>query len=564
MGFADLLETVGGFGKFQVIHVVLLTVPSLFMASHNLLQNFVAAVPDHRCRVRLDANTSGYLNATGEEPLGRDLLRAFVPLDQDGRPDKCRMYTAPQWQLLAANGTWGNWSDQPDTQPCADGWVYDRSQFTATIVTEWDLVCGQKSLKRMAQSIYMAGLLIGAIVLGSLSDKYGRRNLLLWSSFQLAVSGICGMFSPSFPLFCFGRFLCGMALSGVLGNTYFYVLELIPTRTRTSVITCMNYVYTFGQLLLAGVAFCVRDWHWLQCAVTLPFLLVFLYSWWLSESARWLIMNDKADAALKELKKVARLNGKEAEGEALTIEILRLKMEEDLSNVRESYSLLDLFRTPEIRRLTFSSTFVWFALGFSYYGLSIDLQGFGANIYLIQVIFGAVDIPAQFITFLLLNYMGRCFTQSSSFILAGIIILINIFIPKEMQTLHTALAAVGKGSLAAAYACAYLHTAEFFPTVIRQTALGMTSLASRVGAFMAPIIRLIGDYVPFLPTATYGGIAVLAGIVAISLLETRNIPLPDTIEELERRFKCAKQLKKAKREDIPLHDTEISLLKQSA
>ncbi|XP_069752343.1 solute carrier family 22 member 6-A-like [Narcine bancroftii] len=536
MAFGDLLEMVGGLGRYQALHIALLVTPALFMSSHNLLQNFVAAVPDHRCRVRPDAN------ATGQEPLGQDLLRVFVPLDQDGRPDKCRMYTAPQWQLLAANWTWGNGSEQPDTQPCIEGWVYDRSQFTATIVTEWDLVCGQKTLKRMVQLIYMAGLLIGAIVLGRLSDKYGRRTLLLWSQLQLAVSGTCGTFAPSFPLFCFWRFLTGMAMSGIMINGFSLKVEWIPTRVRTQILMITNFFYTFGQLLLTGLAYWIQDWRWLHLTVSAPFFFFFFYSWWFSESARWLIINGKADVALKQLKRVAKINGKEAEAEKLTIEIIKANMENDQTQSKNQ-RVSDLFRTPVMRRIACCTMIIWFSTSFAYYGLSIDLQGFGVNIYLIQLIFGAVDIPAKLFAFFALSLIGRRFTQSCSLILAGSTLVANAFIPIEMQTLRTSFAAFGKAFLAASFSCCYIHAGEMYPTVVRQTGLGLVSTMARFGAMVAPIIRMSGDFIPILPLTIYGGMAVTAGITACFLLETLKIPLPETIKDVENRFvsfKCSR------------------------
>ncbi|XP_055487031.1 solute carrier family 22 member 6-A-like [Leucoraja erinacea] len=550
MAFEDLLEIVRGVGRYQVIHVLLLSFPILFTASHNLLQNFVAAVPDHRCRLGLGLGHK--LNVTWE-PLVGDLVTLFVPVDQQGRADKCRLYTEPQWHLLWSNGTWGNGSGA-ETQPCTDGWEYDRSQFSNTIVTEWDLVCGQKALKRIAQSIYMAGLLIGAIVLGRLSDKYGRRALLLWSSLQVAAVGTCCMFSSSIALFYFWRFLSGMAISGVIANTYIFAAELIPTRVRTGVITALNYGYVCGQLMLAGMAFLIRDWRWLQFAVSVPYFVIFLYIWWLSESPRWLIMNKKAEVALKHLRRMARINGRQAEGQNLTTEIIKAKMEDELSDTRDSHSILDLFRTPGMCRITCCSMVVWFSVSFSYYGLSIDLQGFGVDIYLIQVIFGAVDIPAKFIGYILMSYIGRRFTQSSSLIMAGCIIVTNIFLPQEMQTIQMLLVAVGKGCLAAAFSCAFQHTAELFPTVVRLTGMGLACSMARVGAIVAPIVRMIGDYVPFLPMAIYGGMAIVAGLAACCLPETRNMPLPDTIAEVERR---AKKLKKSEKEEIILQETLV-------
>ncbi|XP_059811407.1 solute carrier family 22 member 6-A-like [Hypanus sabinus] len=560
MAFGDLLEMVGDLGKFQAIHIALLSFPAMFTACHNLLQNFVAAVPDHRCRVQLGDEGLRYLNVT-EEPLREEFLRVFLPLDEEGRPDKCRMYTSPQWHLLGTNETQGNGS-QPDTQACTDGWVYDRSQFTSTIVTEWDLVCDRKSLKRMVQSIYMAGLLIGACVLGRLSDKFGRRTLLQWSYLLLAVSGTCAAFSSSFPLFCFWRFLSGVSLSGVIMNSVSLKVEWTPTRFRPPVAMCGSFCYTFGQVLLPGIAYGIKDWCWIQLSVSVPFFVFFLYSWWLSESARWLIVNGKEHVALKQLKRAAKVNGREAEGERLTVEILKASVENDQLTAKKQ-SVLDLFRTPVMRRITCCMMVVWFSTSFAYYGLSIDLQGFGVDIYLIQLIFGAVDFPAKITAFLTLSLIGRRITQGTSLILAGSVVLAIAVLPKELQTVRTSLAAFGKGCLSAAFTCCFLYANELYPTVVRQTGIGLIGTMARLGAMVAPIVRMTGDYIPFLPSLIYGGATVITGLTAFLLLETRNMPLPETIDDVENSKKSSKRVSKLRNEDVPLQDAQASLMKQT-
>lgn len=69
---------------------------------------------------------------------------------------------------------------------------------------------------------------------------------------------------------------------------------------------------------------------------------------------------------------------------------------------------------------------------FAYYGLAMDLQKFGVDIYLIQVIFGAVDIPAKIIMTVSMSFIGRRPSQSGALILAGITILINVLVPYGM------------------------------------------------------------------------------------------------------------------------------------
>uniref|UniRef100_A0A8C0F7M9 Major facilitator superfamily (MFS) profile domain-containing protein n=1 Tax=Bubo bubo TaxID=30461 RepID=A0A8C0F7M9_BUBBB len=502
MAFADLLEHVGGMGRFQVASVVLLALPVLMMASHNLLQNFTAATSDHRCRLRWEAN------ATGLDP--QDLLRVSVP-----RGEQCRRFVTPQWWLLEANGSATN-TTWPETEPCRDGWTYDRSVFTSTIVSEWDLVCSSRGLKQLAQSLYMAGVLVGGIVFGGLSDRFGRRSLLTWCYLQMGAMGTCSSFAPTFTIYCLFRFLTGMAFSGIVLNSVSLSLEWMPTRTRALVGTFMGYCYTLGQFLLAGVSYAVPAWRWLQLTVSLPFFCFFLYSWWLTESARWLVMVGKSQRALKELRKVARINGKKEEGDKLDIDVKG-----------PGWSLGYLAPHPPSFR---------FSTSFAYYGLAMDLQNFDFNIYVIQLVFGAVDIPAKLVSILTITFVGRRFTQSFALILAGLAILANILVPRDLRTLRTALAVFGKGCLAASFNCVFLYTGELYPTVIRQTGMGLANTMARLGSITAPLVKMAGEVFPALPFIIYGVAPVVSGLVAIFLPETRDTALPETVEEVEGRW----------------------------
>ncbi|NXA44123.1 S226B protein, partial [Eudromia elegans] len=511
MAFADLLEHLGGMGRFQALYVLSLASPILMMASHNLLQNFSAATGGHRCR------------AGGPGPP-----RVWLPPGES-----CRRFVAPQWWLLEANGTGGANGSAAPTEPCRDGWTYDRSVFASTIVTEWDLVCSSRGLKQVAQSLFMAGVLVGGIVFGSLSDRFGRRTLLTWCHLQTGVMGTCTSLAPSFPLYCLFRFLTGASLSGIVLNSVSLCLEWMPTRARAIVGTIMGYCYTLGQFLLAGVAYGVRDWRRLQLVVSLPFFVFFLYSWWLTESARWLLMAGKPKAALKELKKVAKRNGKKEEGDKLDIEVLKSYMEKEMSSARSSHTVLDLVRTPSLRRISCCLCLVWFATSFAYYGLAMDLQNFSLDIYVIQLVFGAVDIPAKLVSILTITFVGRRFTQALALVLAGMAVLANILVPRELRTLRTALAVFGKGCLAASFNCVYLYTGELYPTVTRQMGMGLGNTMARVGSITAPLAKMAGEVFPALPFIIYGAAPVAAGLVATLLPETRNLPLAESVEEVE-------------------------------
>ncbi|XP_013855073.1 solute carrier family 22 member 6-like [Austrofundulus limnaeus] len=559
MTFADLLEQVGSTGRFQVLHVSLLCLPILMMPSHFLLQNFVAMVPPHHC--------SPPSNLSGSQLSPEETLLIAIPLDPAGKPQRCQRYASPQWHLMDKNGSSASEERGEDEdvvlQGCTDGWSYNMIERTSTIISEWDLVCDLRSYKQMGQTIYMAGTVVGSLIFGSLSDRFGRRILLIICNLLMAVSGTCAAFSSSFSLFCLFRFGCGMAVSGVGLTAFSLTVEWIPTRVRTVTGMISGYCYTFGQLILAAIAYFIQDWRWLTLTVSLPFYVFFLMSWWFQESSRWLSSSNRPEEAVKALQSVARFNGRHEEGEKIDVNTLQESMKKEMSCSQGSYSVLDLFRIPNMRIMTLCLSAVGLSTSFAFYGLALDLQKFGVDIYLIQVIFGAIDIPAKFVITVSMCFIGRRPSQSGILIISGIPILINILVPYDKNIIRTCLAVFGKGCLAASLDCCQLYSGELYPTIFRQKGMGWVSMMTRLGSMLAPMVMITGDYIPWLPGLIYGGAPVLSGVAAIFLPETRGTHLPDTIQDVEER-ESGKSSKVSLKKATTLQETQSNLLKQTA
>merc|ERR1712227_932635 len=117
--------------------------------------------------------------------------------------------------------------------------------------------------------------------------------------------------------------------------------------------------------------------------------------------------------------KIMKINGIEKE-------VVIPDMEDDK---KTKASVLDLFRTPMIRRNTIIISLAWFALGTLYFGLSLNMPEFDGNIYLIFFLSGLVEIPADIIPFVLLNKYGRRPNLSLHYIIGGLLCMATAAVP---------------------------------------------------------------------------------------------------------------------------------------
>ncbi|KAM9769970.1 uncharacterized protein ACNS7B_007035 [Menidia menidia] len=522
MKFDDVLAEVNGFGRFQIRTVFLLVTARITLPFNFLLNNFIGVIPSHHCNLS-PLDDGGFFGNLSQE----EQLIVSVPFQPDGSPDSCQMFVEPQYHLLL-NASKMN--DLP-TMPCQSGWVYDNTTFKSTLATEWDLVCDKKSVNRATATIFFIGVMIGAAVFGYLSDKFGRKRTLLVSYVITTLCGFATAFSYNFPMFAAMRFLTGFGISGISLVSFVLCAEWVDIKHRTYVCVLMSLDWSFSTVILPGLAYAMNDWRQLTAAVTSPLLVAMMCWRSLPESARWLISNGKVKSAHFHLTECAKVNHREKFLADLKPEVLSKVIV--VENEGRTYSYVDLVRTPKMRQLTLLTGIVWFGVACTYYGISLNVTGFGVNIYLTQFIYGVTEVPAKAFIIFFLNKIGRRLTQAGTLFLTGLCIFCNMFIPQDQWTGKTTVGALGKMFAEAAFTTVFLYTTELFPTVMRQNGLGYCSFMARVGVSVCPLMMMLDDVWLLLPSTLFTLVAATAALSASFLPETKNVHLPETIEDVE-------------------------------
>ena len=175
-----------------------------------------------------------------------------------------------------------------------------------------------------ANSCALIGCLIGSLMAGALSDKFGRKPLLMLAALLFVVTSLGNALANNFTIFIAWRILGGVGIGLASGLSPMYISEVAPAQMRGQLVAVNQLTIVVGILFAQYLNwFIVRDlppgatdefiksswfgqmgWRWMFGLTALPSLLFLLGVSFVPESPRWLAKNGKAGRARSVLAKI--------------------------------------------------------------------------------------------------------------------------------------------------------------------------------------------------------------------------------------------------------------------
>lgn len=442
-------------------------------------------------------------------------------------PSPCRRYESIKGRSYCGEEAF----NKNKTVEC-DSYVWDKSEFDETVISEFNIVCKKGWKGTSSNTVFMLGVLFGSAGFGMIADKFGRKNIMMASSMMMFVSSIGASFAPNISVFSFLRFITAASVSGLFQTGYILAVEFVGTSKRLLCANFMQIIFAVGELILSLVASLIKTWKKLELAISIPAAILLVYYWLLPESVRWLISKGKHHKAKQTILKAARWNN-------VTVPENLLRAAEysntdpDIDERQESAGPLSLVKTPRMRKWSMNIFFNWIVNAMVYYGLSLSVKNLSGNIYKNFAILAAVEIPAVALATWFLIRCGRRYVLCAVMVFGGIACISTVFVPQHLSWVVTVLAILGKSAIAASFAIIYIYSAEIYPTVLRSTGIGISSMCGRLGGIIAPIISDMKKIYHPLPMIIFGIASIISGLLALALPETHNQQLPETVEEAE-------------------------------
>lgn len=381
------------------------------------------------------------------------------------------------------------------------------------------------------------GCIVGCLIAGNITDRYGRRPGLMIAAAIFAISSIGIALSQGFTFFVIMRFAAGIGVGMASMLCPMYIAEVSPAKVRGRNVAINQLTVVIGILVTNLVNYLLADhgpdaWRWMFGLGVVPSLVFLVGVIWLPESPRWLLKDGQVAKAKAVLNKI---------GSASFAESTTAAIQKSLGdNQKVSYSaVFQKSVRPAVTVGIILAVFQQFCginVVFNYTSTIFESVGANLNRQLFETVsIGAVNLVFTILAMWLVDRLGRRPLMLIGSLGLSILYIILAFAlqnhyPAYMVSIFV-LMAISIYALSLA-PITWVLISEIFPNKIRGAASSV-AIVSLWGAyfilvFTFPILaKKLGTYGPFY---LYAVICLLGFLFVISKVkETKG----QTLEELE-------------------------------
>ncbi len=393
-------------------------------------------------------------------------------------------------------------------------------------------------MEGVATSAVLVGATLGAAFAGFLSDRFGRKLVILFVAALFVVGALGSAFAPSLSILLAARAVVGVAIGVASMLTPLYLAEIAPKERRGGIVSLNQFCITFGILVsyladysLTGAA---GNWRWMLGLGAVPGAILFIGMLFLPESPRWLAGQNRTGEAREALKDLRP--GTDVEGELAELR----------TDVRKEGSIAvpwsELFksgaRLPVIvgislavfQQVTGINTVIYYAPTiFRSAGMASDSVSILATAGV-----GLVNVIMTVVAMALLDRAGR--RPLLLWGLGGMIVMLLVLAGGFAFGAHGAVAYLTVFSVAAYVGffaiglgpVFWLLISEIFPLAVRGRGMGVASVANWGSNFLVtlifpPLVAALGSAAAFLMFAVLSMAAFLFTLRVVPETKGRSL-----------------------------------------
>ncbi|MDN4526653.1 MFS transporter [Fictibacillus fluitans] len=348
------------------------------------------------------------------------------------------------------------------------------------ILSQWEITPG---LQGLITSSAVIGSLIGALWLGNLTDKYGRKAMYVVDLIAFVIFAALTAFAQAPWQLILFRFLLGIGIGADYPISATLVSEFSSTKSRGKHSTSLGAMWFVGAVTAYLVGMLMLPlgpsaWRYMLLVGAVFALIVFFFRVTLPESPRWL---------------ASRGREKEAEEIMLKITGQKVIIKPDPAPRQKTGALF----TKSLFRRTFFVCGFWFCYAVAYYGISMYTptilkpftNGSQMMVYTGSLTVSVLGLLGAIVGLNLVERIGRRPLIITSFTGLSIALIVLALNPHPTMaflvilfSLAVLFANMGGGILN------FVYPTELFPTSIRASASGLATGVSRIGSIMGILV----------------------------------------------------------------------------